>query len=81
MQCLKSVGTANPLILFDEIDKVASLLVFELAFCFFYSNIYISSYAFAIICLLFLGSLVGATLATQPVRCWRLWIQSRMQNF
>ena len=32
MQCLKNVGTENPLVLIDEIDKVASLLVFELAF-------------------------------------------------
>lgn len=30
MQCLKTVGTENPIILIDEIDKVALFLVFDL---------------------------------------------------
>ena len=76
VQCLKSVGTANPLVLIDEIDKVIYLVsncISFLKFCHLHCND---------ICFIYiLGSLGEAMLVTQPVLCWSFWIQSKMQIF
>lgn len=95
VQCLKSVGTANPLVLIDEIDKVFMLYIDDSVGDHIYSVVvplfleYGEIYLYVIVKYVLrnshintsAGSWEGVMQVILQVQCWNSLIQSRMQIF